>query len=87
MAFAGPDFSIDRDDISDCRGLGIMAGCALIVWVITGPPLRHVTELLQETREWQDAQGSAWSAYLEGEDAASGGWTGDLRPAGRRDVS
>lgn len=79
-AFAAPEFGVEPDKVSDCRGLGILAGVALIVWVMVGPRVRRIEERL-------DAQDQVWADFRGGQDAAHGHGPGDLRPVSGRHVS
>lgn len=76
-AFAAPGFGVDRDDISDCRGLGIAAVVLLGVWVITGPRIRRNEERL-------DGMERTWRKYREARPAPPEGDPGCLRRVGDR---
>lgn len=70
IAFTAP-FGFGRDEVSDCRGLGVAAIVLLGVWVIAGPRIQRVEQR-------QDKQDQAWSIYHDGADAASGEDPGGL---------
>ena len=86
-AFITPGLGTDRDEISDCRGLGIAAVVLLGFWLMIIPLYRRVVDLLRRIERRQDAQDAAWSTYHEGEAAARGGRPAALRPVDGRHVS
>lgn len=77
-AFIAPGLGLDRDDVSDCRGLGVMTGgallAAMLVCVAFGPRIRRVEQR-------QDDQDAAWCAWRE---ERGGQDPGRLRPVSGR---
>lgn len=76
-AFIAPEFHLDRNDVSDCRGLGVAAVVLLGVWVITGPRIRRNEERL-------DGMERTWRKYREARPAPPEGDPGCLRRVGDR---
>lgn len=76
IAFTAP-FGFGRDEVSDCRGLGVAAIVLLGVWVIAGPRIQRV-------EQWQRTAEKTWAAYQQERAARDSSDLAGLRlPGGR----